>query len=99
MEWVYSNYKEEFMGFSFKYGLSSDEALDVYQDTVVAMYQNFVGKKVELTSSSLKTYLFGIGKFKLFSVLKTRNKHLPFLENVSKEEMVELEELPKNGLK
>jgi RNA polymerase sigma-70 factor (ECF subfamily) len=98
MELVYSTYREEFIGFSFKYGVSKDDALDIYQDAVIAMHQNFVTKSLELTTSSIKTYLFGIGKFKLFKALKARNKHLPFLEKNTKEEMIAHEQAAPNEM-
>ena len=81
MELVYTQYREEFIGFTAQYGLPKEEALDIYQDAIIAMYQNFSVKQVELKSSSIKTYLFGIGKYKIFQHLKIKNQHLPFLES------------------
>jgi len=96
MELVYSSYRNEFIGFSFKYGVSEDDALDIYQDAVIAMYQNFATNHLELTSGSIKTYLFGIGKFKLFKVLKAKNKHLPFLEDTAQDDMIPYQQTPSN---
>lgn len=81
MELVYTQYREEFIGFTSHYGLPKEEAVDIYQDTIIALYQNFSVKQVQLKSSSLKTYLFGIGKYKIFQYLKVKNQHLPFLES------------------
>lgn len=45
-----------------KYNCSQEEALEVYQDTILAFYRNVLNGKVSQLSSSLKTYLYAIGK-------------------------------------
>lgn len=72
LEDVYKNYRLEFINYSKRYNLDDADILDVYQDAVIAMHQNFVMSQVELKSSSVKTYLFGIGKNKLYKKLKEK---------------------------
>ena len=68
---VYLEYREPFIAFAKKYGLKNEDALDVFQDAVIAMHQNFVVKQVTLNKNvSLKTYLFAIGK----NIIKNRLK-------------------------
>ena len=45
-----------------KYGASEAEAMDVYQETMAVFWQNVMNRKLVELTSSLKTYLFGIGK-------------------------------------
>ena len=60
---LYKNYREEFIQFIQKnYGLSREESKDIFQDTIIAFYQNIVTGKLQYLSSDVKTYLFAIGK-------------------------------------
>ncbi len=88
-EWVYNEYKEVFLAFSASYRLNSDELIDIYQDAVIALFQNFVEKQLELEKSSVKTYLFGIGKHLILKAAK-QNSRLIRLD-VTQEEVVEIE--------
>ncbi|PTX62207.1 RNA polymerase sigma-70 factor (ECF subfamily) [Kordia periserrulae] len=72
LEEVYVTYKEAFVNYGLRFNLDREDLIDVYQDSVIAMYQNFVTKKTQLDNSSLKTYLFSIGKHKIYDRLKER---------------------------
>ena len=76
LEEVYITYKSEFINYSKRYKLETSDILDVYQDAIIAMHQNFVMSQIELKASSIKTYLFGIGKNKLFKKLKDKQRLL-----------------------
>lgn len=76
LEHVYIMYREEFLNYAKRYPLSDEDVLDVYQDAMVAMHQNFVVRQVTLERSTIKTYLFGIAKNKIFGYLKTKDKQL-----------------------
>lgn len=76
LETIYVQYKSEFLNYSKKYSLGKDVALDIYQDSIIAMHHNFVSSQLVITSSSIKTYLFGIGKFKILKKLKEQDKYL-----------------------
>lgn len=79
--YVYSNYRREFIGFAIKYSIDKDKALDIYQDSVIALYQNFATKSVDLKENvSVKTYLFGIGKNKIYSELKRSKKNFNIID-------------------
>jgi RNA polymerase sigma-70 factor (ECF subfamily) len=73
LETIYVTYKNEFLNYTKKYGLDRYNALDVYQDAIIAMHHNFVSSKLVLKTSTIKTYLFGIGKFKILKKLKEAN--------------------------
>lgn len=67
---VYDKYKTEFLNFFKSYDINDESILDIYQDSIVVVYQKFVNEKVTLEKSSLKTYLFGIGKNKAYDYFK-----------------------------
>jgi len=67
VSYVYELYREEFISFVTKsFSVSSDEAIDIYQESFLALYRNVSAGKLTELSSSLKTYLFQIGKNQLF---------------------------------
>ena len=60
---VYEFYREEFLSWGSKqYSLDQDESADIFQDTVIVLYFNIQQDKIYDLTSSLKTYLFAIGK-------------------------------------
>ena len=70
---VYGNYKSEFVNYFRKYNINTEDLLDIYQDSIIVVYQKFSNKKVELKNSSLKTYLYGIAKNKIYDYFKLKN--------------------------
>lgn len=70
----YESYRNDFMAFARKYTSAEEDVLDVYQDTVIAFYENVSREKIKTLRSSLKTYLFSIGKYKLIDHLKRKGK-------------------------
>lgn len=77
---VYVGYRAPFINFARKFQLDDDEILDIYQDSIIALHENFVSGKIEELNSSIKTYLFGIGKYKIYAHLR-ENKKLRVLED------------------
>ena len=63
---VYLTYKEEFFLFARGFSISEEDIADVYQETVISFYENIQKGKLNQLTSSLKTYLFAIGKFKIY---------------------------------
>ena len=72
---VYVSYKDEFLFYFKKFDIDEDTLLDIYQDSIVVVYQKFVHDKVKLKKSSLKTYIFGIGKNKVYNHFKKSKKN------------------------
>ena len=54
--------------------MSDEENIDVYQDAYIIFYDNVMSGKVESFSSSIATYLFGIGKYLIFDRMKKNKK-------------------------
>ena len=65
---VYRDHKEEFVNWSrqrFK-NVSRDSALEIFQDAVVALLDHAVRGQLEEIEAGPKTYLFAVGKYKLY---------------------------------
>ncbi|WP_299211989.1 sigma-70 family RNA polymerase sigma factor [uncultured Dokdonia sp.] len=71
---IYEGNRDAFIAFASKYDLDQDAILDVYQESMIALYENIMKGNVKEFSSSIKTYLFGIGKFKLYEQLRAQKK-------------------------
>ncbi|MCD8032505.1 MAG: sigma-70 family RNA polymerase sigma factor [Bacteroides sp.] len=79
---VYELYWEEFIRFAMKnFSVSPDEVVDVYQESFLALYRNVSQGKLTALSSSLKTYMFQIGKHQLLKLCRQK-KGEPLTENV-----------------
>ena len=60
---IYRTYQAEFIGLTAKYSrLDREQLADVFQDAAIILIQNVRSGKLSELTSSLKTYLFGIGK-------------------------------------
>ena len=73
IERIYNQHKKEFLVFASRLITSEEEALDIYQDSIVTMYENIVTGKLTTLTSSVKTYLFAIGKYKIYNVQKVNS--------------------------
>ncbi|MCG8701409.1 MAG: sigma-70 family RNA polymerase sigma factor [Bacteroidales bacterium] len=63
LEELYIRYRAEFITWlTTKYNVSTADAKDAYQQSVVLLYENIVNNKLETMKSKIKTYLFAIGK-------------------------------------
>ncbi|MCE7054700.1 sigma-70 family RNA polymerase sigma factor [Algoriphagus sp. AGSA1] len=77
---IYSENKPHFLAFARKYRLQDDVIRDIYQESIIVFYENILGGKLTTLQSSIKTYLFAIGKYKLIEHLRKSEKHetVPF---------------------
>lgn len=71
---VYTSNKEGFVAFAKKYSIANDDILDIYQDVIIALLENIALGKLETLNSSLKTYLFSIGKYMIYDYLRKKKK-------------------------
>lgn len=84
---IYSRHRNEFIGWMRKkYSCNEDEARDLFQFAVLAFYQNVANGKLVKIESSLKTYLFSIGKNKFLGNQKEKGRYTFNLE----EEFIDL---------
>ncbi|MGK7393335.1 MAG: RNA polymerase sigma factor [Candidatus Cyclobacteriaceae bacterium M3_2C_046] len=71
LEDIYTAYRQEFISWlHFKYNCSLEDARDIYQYAVLEFYENVLNNKLNQLSSSVKTYLFAIGKNKALELYK-----------------------------
>ncbi|HMQ45347.1 MAG: sigma-70 family RNA polymerase sigma factor [Confluentibacter sp.] len=75
---LYNANRAAFLNFGKQYGLDYDDLCDIYQEAFIALRNHALNGKLETVNSSLKTYLFGIGKFMIFDVLKQAKKTTEF---------------------
>lgn len=71
---VYEENRSKFLNFARRYSLSDEENIDVYQDAYIIFYDNVMNGKIESFTSSMGTYLFGIGKNLIFGRMKNNKK-------------------------
>jgi len=71
---LYKLHKDEFILFARTFSLSETVIMDVYQDAILSFYENVINGKISKLSSSLKTYLFSIGKYKIYEHLREQSK-------------------------
>jgi RNA polymerase sigma factor (sigma-70 family) len=97
---IYKAYRDEFIRWSNRHYQCPEElAKDVYQVSIVIFYENIVSGKLTELKSSVKTYLFAIGKNKILEQnveLRKREKmqdyfvQEPLEEHTSAEEREEI---------
>lgn len=75
----YEKHREEFIHWIVKdFKCEIDDAKDIYQMAVLAVYQNIHQNKLEALHSSLKTYLFAVGKNMAHEWDRYTHKHRSF---------------------
>ncbi|MGB3606885.1 MAG: RNA polymerase sigma factor [Psychroserpens sp.] len=92
LETVYLKNQDAFINYAKSLKIDSMTALDIYQDSVIAMHQNFVTRQLRLETSSVKTYLFAIGKHKIYSFLNTEKRKVNSNHDTLEFEEIQLEE-------
>ena len=74
---VYLDYKAEFLKFMSRYNADSDILEDIFQEALIVLYENAQAGKLDALKSTVKTYLFGTGKFMLFKHFRDAKKEVP----------------------
>jgi len=95
----YLENKDSFLHWaSGEFSLPDEEMKDVYQQAVIVLYENLLVGKLNHLTSSIKTYLFGIGKnllLKRVSKKEIENRHL---DRVKEHWLFQGIEIPDNSL-
>ncbi|MGB3465769.1 MAG: sigma-70 family RNA polymerase sigma factor [Cyclobacteriaceae bacterium] len=77
LEMLYQTYKQEFIEWTLKsYTVNEEIAMDAFQEAVIAFYLNIRKGKIQQLDSSVKTYLFAIGKNKLLNKMRKEQKEM-----------------------
>lgn len=72
IEEVYILYKTDFMAYASRFSVNDEDVVDIYQDSIIVLYENIISGKLVSLTSSVKTYLFAIGKYKIYNSLKIK---------------------------
>ncbi len=80
---IYSEYRDKFAGWAAKqFNANEDMAIEIYQDSVVAMYENIHSGKLAAYSGSIQSYLFAIGRNKFLENVRYKKKNSSQKEEV-----------------
>ena len=93
---LYVDFRDPFINYFKKYQIGEEEIKDIYQDTMIAFYQKGVQGKLSGMTSSIKTYVFGIGKHKAIDFLRKKSKkkgNISFAKDEYEQISIENEEL------
>ena len=75
---IYEEYRTEFLQWiTREYDCSMDDGKDLYQLVILIFYDNIKRGKLEHLVSSIKTYLFGIGKNLAKDNMRKEKKFIP----------------------
>jgi RNA polymerase sigma factor (sigma-70 family) len=109
---IYKDYRNEFLLWAkWRYKIPEADAADIFQDAVIVFYKNVVSGKITQLESSIKTYLYGIGKKMLLKLVVNKTKTVlienmndPILKNIdwtiqNNSELSEAQELIRTVLK
>ena len=87
---VYVDYRSEFIAFGRKTSSSEDDILDSYQDAITTLQEQVITGKLNTLNCSVKTYLFGIGKYILYEKNRKRNKTILSVIDTNEITMIEV---------
>tara|TARA_R110002167_G_scaffold108803_6_gene277719 strand:- start:292 stop:849 length:558 start_codon:yes stop_codon:yes gene_type:complete len=73
---VYTDYRTEFFKFSARYTSDEGKLEDVFQDALIVLFENAQAGKLDSLKSSIKTYVFSIGKFMLFKHFRDNKREV-----------------------
>jgi RNA polymerase sigma factor (sigma-70 family) len=74
---IYERYRRDFVRWALKFArCSEDDAFEFYQASVTIVYDNIMTGKLDELSSSLKTYLFGVGKNLIWQYLRQKDRDM-----------------------
>jgi RNA polymerase sigma factor (sigma-70 family) len=74
LEKIYIENRVSFINFARKFKLSDNDIVDVYQDAIIALQEKAIKGDIDKISCTVKTYLFGIGKYMLYEKARKNNK-------------------------
>lgn len=83
IEMIYRTYRDDFVEW-LKSNTNCDEqrALDVFQESVLALYKNIKAEKLKHFTSSIKWYLFSIGKKIHITQMRKKKVKINFMADV-----------------
>lgn len=75
---LYRNCRADFLRWAtFSYNLSADDARDLYQETFLRIWDNFQKGKLQVFTSTGRTYVFAVGKHVILDFLSKQRRVIP----------------------
>ena len=74
LEKIYIENREGFLNFAKKYNVSEYDAIDIYQDSIMVLRENAINGRIDDLQSNISTYLFAIGKYKIYYNFRVQSK-------------------------
>jgi RNA polymerase sigma-70 factor (ECF subfamily) len=97
LEKVYTEYRHEFYRWVMKqYNCSYEDVQDIYQQSIIVLYENIIHDRIVSQNSSIKTYLFAIGKNKYYELI--RDKHRQNVELTAQMKVEDTVEEPEENM-
>jgi len=92
LEALYKSHKQAFISWvSGKYSCTGEDAKDAFQFAIITLYENLRTNRITQLNSSIKTYLFAVGKHK---ILEQQKASIKFTHKLN-EDITELEDISK----
>ena len=83
LEQIYDEYRRPFLLWAVQnYKCDDDAALEVYQKAYTILYFNIKSGKLQQLSSSLKTYLFAVGKNLFYERMRDKTLQVVHIDEV-----------------
>ena len=74
LEKIYTENREGFINFAKKFNVSENDAIDIYQDSILVLRENAINGRIDDLQSNISTYLFAIGKYKIYYTFRSQSK-------------------------
>ncbi len=74
LEKIYVENREGFINFAKKYNVCEYDAIDIYQDSIMVLRENAINGRIDDLKSNVSTYLFAIGKYKIYYNFRVKSK-------------------------
>lgn len=74
LEKIYLDHREGFLNFAKKYNVKVEDAIDIYQDAILILRENAINGRIDDLKSNVSTYLYAIGKYRIYHNFRVQSK-------------------------
>jgi len=71
---IYNDNRDAFINFAKGFHIEEYDSLDIYHDAILVLQENAICGKIDSLKSSVSTYLFAIGKYKIYHSFREKSK-------------------------
>ncbi len=71
---IYTDNRAAFINFAKGFHIEEYDSLDIYHDAILVLQENAIHGKIDDLKSSISTYLFAIGKYKIYHSFREKAK-------------------------